>query len=115
MEYYFCLEFLYIFLHHIHMGFTCSKRLFISLHFAKKKRMKIDKGIAEKQLAKRCGGQNQKLQKLIFLDAELHWLHMCEKGVKYAVRLDQWWFLQLLILTPPLFTDAYLNNPSVDF
>ena len=36
MEYYFCLEFLYIFLHHIHMGFTCSKRLFISLHFAKK-------------------------------------------------------------------------------
>ena len=36
MENYFCLEFLYIFLHHIHMGFTCSKRLFISLHFAKK-------------------------------------------------------------------------------
>ena len=35
MEYYFCLEFLYIFLHHIHMGFTCSKGLFISLHFAK--------------------------------------------------------------------------------
>ena len=41
MEYYFCLELLYIFLHHIHMGFTCSKRLFISLHFAKN-RMKID-------------------------------------------------------------------------
>ena len=41
MEYYFCLEFLYIFLHHIHMGFTCSKRLFISLHFAKNC-MKID-------------------------------------------------------------------------
>ena len=36
MEYYFCLEFLYIFLHHIHICFTCSKRLFISLHFAKK-------------------------------------------------------------------------------
>ena len=36
MEYYICLEFLYIFLHHIHMGFTCSKGLFISLHFAKK-------------------------------------------------------------------------------
>ena len=31
MECYFCLEFLYIFLHHIHMGFTCSKRWFISL------------------------------------------------------------------------------------
>ena len=53
------------------MGFTCSKRLFISLHFAKK-RMKIDQVKVEKQLAKRCGGQNQKLQKLIFLDAELH-------------------------------------------
>ena len=26
MEYYFCLEFLYIFLHHIYMGFTCSKK-----------------------------------------------------------------------------------------
>ena len=35
MEYYFCLEFLYTFLHYIHMGFTCSKILFISLHFAK--------------------------------------------------------------------------------
>ena len=46
MEYYFCLEFLYIFLHHIHMGLTCSKRLFISLHFAKK-RMKIDQVRAE--------------------------------------------------------------------
>ena len=41
MEYYFCLEFLYIILHHIHMGFTCSKRLFITLHFAKYL-MKID-------------------------------------------------------------------------
>ena len=36
MEYYFCLEFLYIFLHHIHINLTCAKRLFISLHFAKK-------------------------------------------------------------------------------
>ena len=36
MEYYFCLKFLYTFLHHINMGFACSKRLFISLHFAKK-------------------------------------------------------------------------------
>ena len=51
------------------------------------------------------------LQKLIFLDAVLHWLHRCEKGVKCAVKLDQWWFLQLLILTPPLFNDVYLNNP----
>ena len=61
MEYFFCLEFLYLFLHHIHI-FT----------FCKKKHMKIDQVRAEKQLAKRCGGQNQKLQKLIFLDAELH-------------------------------------------
>ena len=60
MEYYICLEFLYIFLNHIHMGFTCFKRLFISLHFAKKC-MKIDQVRAEWQLAKRCGGQNQKL------------------------------------------------------
>ena len=36
MGYYFCLEFLYILLHHIHMGLTCSKRLFVSLLFAKK-------------------------------------------------------------------------------
>ena len=63
MEYYLRLDFLYIFLHYIHMGFTFSKRLFISLHFAKT-RMKI---------------QIQKLQKLNFLDAELPWLHWCEK------------------------------------
>ena len=37
MENYLCLDFLYIFLHYFHMGFTFSKRLFISLHFAKKK------------------------------------------------------------------------------
>ena len=36
------------------MGFTFSKRLFISLHFAKK-RMKIDHMRAELQLDKRCG------------------------------------------------------------
>ena len=36
-------------------------------------------------------------------------------SVKCAVRLDQWWFLQLLILTTPLFNDVYLNNPLVDF
>ena len=53
------------------MGFTCFKRLFISIHFAKP-HMKIDQVRAERQLAKRCGDQNQKLQKLIFLDAELH-------------------------------------------
>ena len=46
MEYYFCLEYLYIFLHHIHMGVTRFKRLFISLHFAKKC-MKIDQVRAE--------------------------------------------------------------------
>ena len=48
------------------MGFTFSKRLFISLHFAKYC-MKIDQARAELQLAKHCGGQNQKLQKLYFL------------------------------------------------
>ena len=47
MEYCFRLEILYIFLHYIHMGFTCFKTLFISLHFAKKKRMKIDQVRAE--------------------------------------------------------------------
>ena len=48
------------------MGFTFSKRLFISLHFAKKL-MKIDQVRTELQIAKRCWGQNQKLQKLNFL------------------------------------------------
>ena len=52
------------------MGFIFSKRLFISLHFAKK-RMIIDQVRAELQHAKCCGGQNQKLQKLNFLEAEL--------------------------------------------
>ena len=66
MEYYFCLDCLYTFLHYIHIGFTFAKKLFISLHFAKK-RMKIEQVRAELQLAKRCGGQNQKLQKLNFL------------------------------------------------
>ena len=36
MEYYFCLDFLYIFLHYINVGFIFSKRLFISRHFEKK-------------------------------------------------------------------------------
>ena len=115
MEYYFCLEFLYIFLHHIHMGFTYVLKGCSFPYILPKKRTKIDQVRAEWQLAKRCGGQNQKLQKLIFLDAELHWLHRCVKGVKFAVRLDQWWFLQLLILTPPLFNNVYLKNPSIDF
>ena len=52
------------------MDFTCSKRLFSSVHFAKK-RMKIDQVRAKLQLDKRCWGQNQKLQKLSFLEAEL--------------------------------------------
>ena len=60
MEYYFCLDFSYIFLHYIHRVFTFPKRQFISLHFAKK-RMKIDQVRAELQLAKHCGDQNQKL------------------------------------------------------
>ena len=80
MEYYFCLDILYIFLHYIHVGFTFSKKLFISLHFAKIC-MKNDQVRAELQLAKRCGGQNQELQKLNFLEAELPWLHRCEKKV----------------------------------
>ena len=69
MEYYFCLDLLYLFLHHIHMNITFPKRLFISLHFAKK-RMKIDQGRAELQFVKCCRGQNQKLQKLNFQGAE---------------------------------------------
>ena len=48
-----------------------SKRLFISIHFEKKNRMKIDQVRAELQLPKRCGGQNQKLQKHNLLEAEL--------------------------------------------
>ena len=47
------------------MGFTFYERLFISLHFAKK-RMKNDQVRAELQLAKCCGGQNQKLQETQF-------------------------------------------------
>ena len=69
MEYYFSHDFLYIFLHYIHMVFTFPKRQFISLHFAKN-RMKIDQVRAELQLAKRCRGQNKKLQKFIILEAE---------------------------------------------
>ena len=65
------------------MGFTFSKRLFISLHFAKKKTHENRSG--ESRIAKCCGGQNQKL-KLNFLillaleaDHELPRLHRCEK------------------------------------
>ena len=61
MEYYFCLVVLYIFLHYICIAFTFSKRLFISLHFAKKS-MKTDQVRAELQLAKRCRGQDQKFE-----------------------------------------------------
>ena len=71
MEYNFCLDFLFLFLHYIHINIAFSKRLFISLHFAKKC-MKIDQVRAELQFAKRCRGQNQKLQKLNFQEAELH-------------------------------------------
>ena len=46
MDYYFCLEYLYIFLHHIHMGVTCFKRLFILFYFAKNC-MEIDQVRAE--------------------------------------------------------------------
>ena len=114
MEYYFCLEFLFLFLHHVLMGFTCSKNCSFP-YILQKTAWKSIRGEQNNSLPKRCGGQNQKLQKLIFLDVELHWSHRCEKGVKCAVRLDQWGFLQLLILTPPLFNDVYLNIPSVDF
>ena len=69
MEYYFFLDFLYLFLHYIHMSIKFPKRLFIFLHFAKK-RMKIDQGRAELQFVKCCRGQNQKLQKLNFQEAE---------------------------------------------
>ena len=65
----FALIFLYLFLHYIHMSITFPKRLFISLHFAKN-RMKIDQGRAELQFVKCCRGQNQKLQKLNFQEAE---------------------------------------------
>ena len=51
------------------MDITFPKRLFISLHFTKK-RMKIDQGRAELQFVKCCRGQNQKLQKFNFLEAE---------------------------------------------
>ena len=70
MEYYFCLDFLYIFIHYIHWVLHFLKGYIKSLHFAKK-RMKIDQVRAELQLAKCCWGQNQKLEKLNFLEAEL--------------------------------------------
>ena len=55
MEYYFCLDFLYIFIHYIHMGLTCSKRLSISLNFAQKNRMKIDQVKADNSLPNAVG------------------------------------------------------------
>ena len=69
MEYYFCLDFLYIFLHYIHVGFTFSKMLFISLHFAKKKKTN-EKRSGESRITacQTLWGQNQKLQKLNSLD-----------------------------------------------
>ena len=51
------------------MSITFPKRLFISLHFAKHRKKK-DKGRAELQFVKCCGGQNQKLQKRNFQEAE---------------------------------------------
>ena len=69
MEYYICLDFVYLFIHYIHMSITFPKGLFISLHFAEK-RMKIDQGRAELQFVKCCMGLNQKLQKLNFEEAE---------------------------------------------
>ena len=61
MEYNICLDFLYIFFHYMHICFIFSKKLYtISLRFAKHL-MKIDQARTELQLAKRCGGQNQKL------------------------------------------------------
>ena len=71
------------------MGFTFSKRLFISLHF-EKKRMKNDQVRAELQLAERCEVKIKSCRlsislKLICLDCIA-----VEKGVKCALRLDQW-------------------------
>ena len=51
------------------MSITFPKRLFIFLHFAKNC-MKIDQGRAELQFVKCCRGQNQKMQKLNFQEAE---------------------------------------------
>ena len=53
------------------MGFTCSKRLFVSLHFAKKTHDNRS-GASRITACETLWGQNQMLQKLIFLDAELH-------------------------------------------
>ena len=89
MEYYLCLDFLYLFLHYIHMSITFPKRLFISLHF-EKKRIEIDQGRAELQFVKCCIGvkikscRNSISMKLNSIDSiEL------KKGVKCDVMLDQ--------------------------
>ena len=66
MEYDFWLEFLYIFLNHNHMDFTCFKKVVHFVTFCKKTH---ENRSGESRMTA-C--QNQKLQKLIFLDAELH-------------------------------------------
>ena len=79
--------------------------------------MKNDQVRAELQLAKRCGGQNEELQKLNFLEAELPWLHRCEKKVWNVLSgltngdSCNFWFLP----RPYSINNVYLNNPSVDF
>ena len=60
-------------------------------------RISHDQVRAELQLAKRCRGGGESKSKvaeiqfpiLLALEAELPWLHRCDKGVKCAVRLDQ--------------------------
>ena len=57
-------------------GFYISKRLFIALHIAKNawKSIRWEQNYSLPNNA----DQNQKLQKLNFLEAELPWLHRCE-------------------------------------
>ena len=89
MEYYFCLEFLYIFLHHIHMGVTCFKRLFISLHFAKKTALKSIRCEQNDSLPNAVGVKIKRCRN------SFSWTLNCidyigvKKGVKFAVRLDR--------------------------
>ena len=52
------------------MSITFPKKVVHFLTFCKKKRMKIDQVRAELQFVKCCRGQNQKLQKLNFQEAE---------------------------------------------
>ena len=67
MEYYFYLEYLYI---QIHMGFTCLKSC--SFPYNLQKTHEKRSGESRMTACQTLWGQNQKLQKLIFLDAELH-------------------------------------------